>query len=169
MKVRWEVTEQQWVETFSGSSMIDYLVLDLEIQIDRPWLEEARTEVELIGRAPGAIDSAMLDRALELDVDFLCLSAAGEGIDPKRLPLRLIVEEQLGAPPALVGAAWARRILGWEGANTDTLGELARGERIFLAPPAHFPSAQLLASAGPFAAGVPSGCSVAELQARSLR
>ena len=169
MKVRWEVTEKQWVEVFSGSSLVEYLILDLGVQDERPWLEAARAEVELIGRAPGAIDAAMLDRALELDVDFLCLSAAGEGIDPKRLPLRLIVEERFGASPALFGAAWARRIVGWEGADTASLGELARGERIFLAPPVRVPQAELLASVGPFAVGVPAECSTAELQAFSLR
>lgn len=169
MSIRVEVTEEQWV---GGLREADYVVLDLTVDVPRPWLEEAVDEVELIGRVHGRADQAMLERALELDVDFLSLGEAAEGFDARRLPLRLMVERhmaEVGESPDLFGAAWARRIGGWGQGDREALAGLARRERIFLSAPDELPPAEWLQSVAPFAIAAPEGCDPADVvRIRSL-
>ena len=134
MTPRWEVSESTWLRSFSDQEkpVIDYLVLELGSSEPRPWLDAARESVELIGRIEGVLSQAVIARALQLDVDFLCLVGDQEAVESKRLPLRLLVEESVERAfehPALLGAAWARRIRGWEGEDPARLTQLARRER----------------------------------------
>jgi hypothetical protein len=168
MNVRWEVTERQWLESFAGRPElpVDYVLLDLADRSARPWLDEARARVEIIGRAHVVPHPEALDAALDLDVDFLCLSSAGENFEARRLPLRLIYEDssvEVGSTPELFGAAWARRLTAWEALDRETLAEVARRERIILAPAGDLPSPEWVAAVAPFAAGVPDGASVEDL------
>jgi hypothetical protein len=169
MSQRVEVTEDQWV---AGLREVDYVVLDLGTEQARPWLDDARENVELIGRCAGPADQSLLDRALELDVDFLALASVAADFDARRLPLRLIVEQQIAAvgdSPDLFGAAWARRISGWGPADRDTLASLARRERIFLAEVRSLPERAWLDVVAPFAVAAPVDCDPAEaLRIRSL-
>jgi hypothetical protein len=168
MNVRWEVTEHQWLEMFAGRTepSVDYVLLDLADRSKRPWLEEARARVEIVGRAHGTPAAEALDIALDLDVDFLCLSSAGDGFDPRRLPLRLIYEDAsvpAASSPELFGAAWARRLTGWEAFDRKTLAGLARRERVILAPARELPSPEWTAVVAPFALGIPDGVSAEDL------
>lgn len=170
MNMRWEVTEEVWLETFADEADpgVDYVLVDLGRDLDRAWLADARERVELVGWSATAATEELLERALSLDVDFFCAVAAGAGLDWKRLPLRLIVEERVvddRLPADLVGAAWARRIHGWEGLRPERLAHLARRERIILAGAQHLPDAAFLAQTAPFAVSVPRGVSAAELRA----
>jgi hypothetical protein len=163
MNLRIEVTEQQWV---AGLRDADYVVLDLGDTGPRPWLSEAVREVELVGRAPGPADAALLEFALELDVDFLALTTVSDGFDARRLPIRLVVEQdfpEVEEAPELLGAAWARRIDGWAEGDRDALAELARRERIFLAPGGGLPDDTWLAAVVPFAIAAPPSCDPAEI------
>jgi hypothetical protein len=167
---RWEVSEATWIGSFSKLEhpAIDYVVLDLGRSGPRPWLDAARDSVELIGRVDGVANPAVLERAFELDLDFLCLVGDQGEVDPKRLPLRLLVEEPVDQAlehPSLFGAAWARRIRGWEGTDPERLAELARRERIFLTSTAAMPDPGIVAAIAPFAVTLPDGASAADLAA----
>ncbi len=166
MSIRWEVSEKAWLEQFSATRdlAVDYLLLDLDRQVERPWLDEARERVELIGYCANAAGADSLERALELDVDFFCMGADGGGLDAKRLPLRLIIEQQLEADAIQsAGAAWARRLHGWEAADRAGLGRLARAGRVFLAGHDRLPDASILQQIGPFAVAVPDRVTAGEL------
>ncbi len=170
MNPRWEVSESTWLGSFSELEhpTIDYVVLDLGSSGPRPWLDRARESVELIGRIDGVANPGVLERVLELDLDFLCLVGDQAEIDSKRLPLRLLVEDPVERAlehAALFGAAWARRIRGWEGADPERLAELARRERIFLTATASMPDPGLVAAIAPFAIALPEGASAADLEA----
>jgi hypothetical protein len=170
MTPRWELSESTWIRSFSDqeSPAIDYLVLELGNSEPRPWLDAARESVELIGRIEGVPDSAVIEHALQLDVDFLCLAGDQEAVDSRRLPLRLLVEDSVERAfehPALFGAAWARRIHGWEGEDPARLTELARRERIFLTATEAMPDPGIVAAIEPFAIALPEGVSPADLAA----
>ena len=162
MSIRLEVTEEQWL---AGLRQADYVVLDLGLDQPRPWLEEAVQHAELIGRCTDPADQELLDRALELDVDFLSIAAVAENFDARRLPLRLIVEQQMGEAarsPDLFGAAWARRISAWGPEDREALEALARRERIFLGAPHTLPETDWLELVAPFALAVPADCDHAD-------
>lgn len=161
MNLRWEVSEEQWVEQFADldESLVHYVRLDLADPAGRPWLDAARDRVEIIGRCPAPATAADLDRALELDVDFLCLGSGPGELDVRRLPLRLMVEDP--DPTALdsplhFGAAWARRLRDFERAATDRLAHAARRERLFLLCADSLPGVDLLERVEPFAVAVPA-------------
>jgi len=166
MRVRWEVSEKAWLEQFSAARdlAVDYLLLDLDQRVERPWLDEARERVELIGYCATAASTDTLERALELDVDFFCMSADGGELDTRRLPLRLIIEQQHEADASQpAGAAWARRLRGWEAADRAGLESQARAGRVFLAGHERLPEASILQQIGPFAVAVPDRVTAEEL------
>lgn len=158
MNCRWEIHEDRWLRDFRGQDLpVDYVVLNLDREGARDWLEESRERVELIGRCPGPATPAALDRALELDVDFFCAAPDTPALDARRLPLRLVVDQDLGpghAVPELLGAAWARRLHGWSESDADQLTALARRERIFLAGAGALPSREFLRQVEPFACAI---------------
>jgi hypothetical protein len=168
MNPRWEVSESTWLRSFSRleNPAVDYVVVEVGVEGPRPWLEAARDSAELIGRIDGVATPALVARALELDVDFLCLVGDQPELDPKRLPLRLIVEnsdDQALDHTDLFGAAWARRVPGWVAEEPARLAEMARRERIFLAAADVMPDPRIVASIMPFAVALPEGASAADL------
>lgn len=163
MNVRVEVTEDQWI---TGLVEADFLVLDLGRDLPRPWLEEARDRVELIGLVPGPADEALLERALDLDVDFLALSSTAPGFDARRLPLRLMVEQPMagiGETPELFGAAWARRVRDWTVGDEERITSLARQERVFLGVTDTWPDDEWFERVAPFAVAAPEGSDAAAI------
>jgi hypothetical protein len=170
MNLRWEVTEADWVDAFlhAAAGSVDYVRIDLEKHAVRPWLDDARATVELVGSCQSEATVPVLERALELDVDFLCLGAGPGELDPRRLPLRLMVEQALDhAPngPDLAGAVWARRVRGWEEADPARLERLARRERLVLVAARALPSRELLERVQPFAVAAPIGTRPEQLSA----
>ena len=168
MSPRWEVSESTWLASFSELEhpAVDYVVLELGDTRPRPWLEAARASTELIGRIEGVATPSLLEQALELDLDFLCLVGDQPALDPKRLPLRLIVENPADRKldqTALFGAAWARRVRGWSAEDPARLAELARRERIFLAATNEMPDPRIVAAITPFAIALPEGAGAADL------
>lgn len=170
MNIRWEVSESDWLTSFANldDPPVDYVRLDLGDPSARPWLEEARERIELIGWSGEAGTGLALERALDLDVDFLCFGAGPGELDLRRLPLRLMLEEDLVAAdraPSHFGAAWARRIRDWSTADAPQLSASARRERIFLMATAQLPPADLLAEVQPFAVVAPVGTGADRLRA----
>ena len=162
MSFRVEISEEQWLESFSSleDPRVDYVRLDLTRPAKRPWLADARLRVELIGFWGTEGSAEAVDRGLDEDVDFLCLGGGSGRLDLRRLPLRLMVEEARvggGDAPPHFGAAWARRLRDWGDCDPDDLEAAARRERIFLVTRDVLPTPELLARVRPFGVVLPPG------------
>jgi hypothetical protein len=170
MKARLEITESMWIATYREQVEVgvDQVRIDALAPRERPWLETDRERVEWVGVATPDARERALERALDLDLDFLAIPVSAVDEAFLRSPIRLVLDDTVPADPthwAHPGVAWARRVVGWERLTPEALAALARAERLILAGHDRLPDPQVLETAGVFALEVPESVSPAELRA----